>query len=184
MGEAARGYSWPTATDGNTIAETHGAHSAARWRPLAEQLAAEVVESAPWLSRPSFRLTVLAWAAAESKAALVDDFLDRVGLLTEKGDPRPANNLADRLHARAAHLRAAMGLDPASFGRLLVTFAAAPGAEDALAALQAEGRRLVEAHQDHAAALEPGTAGNRTTERASAPEIDAQAVRSDPGTAG
>ena len=82
---------------------------------------------------------------AEAKARLVDDWLDEHGLLSEEGEPRSANTLSDRLHARAAHLRSTMGLDPVSFAKLLATFAGVPGGEDALDALKREGARLVEA---------------------------------------
>jgi hypothetical protein len=142
---------------GNAAAEKHGAHSERRWRPLAAQLAAEVLVDAPWLSRPAFRLTVLAWSVTEAKAQIVDEWLDANGLLDDEGNPRPANGLSDRLHGRAAHLRAAMGIDPTSFAKLLATFAAVPGAEDELAALKREGARLIAARS---AALQPATTPN------------------------
>jgi hypothetical protein len=144
-GQAARGYSWPTATPGNRIAEKHGAYSERRWRPEAERLRSTILGEAPWLTRPAFALAVAAWSVAEAKAAVVDAWLDEHGLLTDDGEPRPANALSDRLHARANSLRGVLGLDPVSFSKLLATFAGVPGGEDALAALRAEGRRLVEA---------------------------------------
>jgi len=131
---------------GNAEAETHGAHRERRWRPLAEELATEALAVAPWLSRPAFRLALEAWSVAEAKARLVDRWLDEHGLLTAHGVPRPANALADRLHARAQSLRAQCGLDPTAFARLLATFSLVPdGAPDALAALRAEGARLIAA---------------------------------------
>lgn len=145
MGEPARGYSWSDFEPGNTAAEKHGAWSERRWRPLADQLIREALEHAPWLTRPAFRLAVAAWARAEAQASLVDAWLDEHGLLTDDGTPRPANALADRLHGRAQALRGQLGLDPVSFARLLATFAGVPGGDDALDALRAEGRRLVEA---------------------------------------
>jgi hypothetical protein len=174
---AARGYSWPSFEDGNTAAEKHGATGDRRWRPLADHLAAEIVESAAWLTRPAFRRTVQAWSVAEAKAQLVDAWLDEHGLLDDDGAPRPANNLADRLHGRAANLRAAMGLDPASFARLLATFSGVVGGEDALAALKREGARLIEAHT---AALTPGRAGNGATERANAAQTGVQRAETAP----
>ena len=130
---------------GNLAALRHGAHSERQWRPLADQLRAEALEHAPWLGRPAFRAAVEAWAISEAKAVLVDRWLDEHGLLTDDGEPRPANALADRLHGRAMALRGQLGLDPVSFAKLLATFAGVAGGEDALEALKAEGRRLVEA---------------------------------------
>ncbi|MGD0747726.1 MAG: hypothetical protein ABSB68_07940 [Acidimicrobiales bacterium] len=140
-----RGYSWPPFQPGNEKATTHGAFSERRWRPLAEQLATEAMAEAEWLTRPAFRWAVEAWAAAEAKASLVDLWLDEHGLLDGDGNPHAANALADRLHGRAITLRGQLGLDPVAFAKLLATFAAVPGGEDALEALKAEGRRLIEA---------------------------------------
>jgi hypothetical protein len=145
VSNGARGYTWPPFEPGNAAATTHGAHSERRWRPLAEQLVTEALAEAPWLTRPAFRLAVRAWSVAEAKAVLVDTWLDEHGLLDDHGVPHPANALADRLHARAITLRGQLGLDPTSFAKLLATFAAVPGGEDALEALKAEGRRLIEA---------------------------------------
>jgi phage terminase small subunit len=130
---------------GNEERTTHGAHSERRWRPLAEALKAEAIAEAPWLSRPSFAAAVAAWSVTEAKAHLVDAWLDEHGLLDAKGVPHPANALADRLASRCITLRSQLGLDPTSFARLLATFANVGGGEDALAALKAEGRKLMEA---------------------------------------
>jgi len=135
----------PDFTEGNTVAERHGAHSERRWRPMAEQLVVEALSEAPWLTRPAFRRALVAWATAEAKAELVDVWLDEHGLLTSEGVPHPANALSDRLHARAVTLRGQLGFDPESFAKLLATFAGIPGGEDALEDLRAEGRRLVDA---------------------------------------
>jgi hypothetical protein len=145
----------------NTAAETHGATSARRWRPIAEQLAADVLLVAPWLTRPAFRLAVAAWSVAEAKAFLVDDWLNTHGLLDDDGTPYPANALADRLHARAITLRGQLGLDPTSFAKLLATFAGVPGGEDALEALKAEGRRLIEARSVAAGSALPAAGTER-----------------------
>jgi hypothetical protein len=130
---------------GNEAHLRHGAFVERRWRPLAEKLAGEAVAEAPWLTRRAFRLAVAAWACTEAKAALVDTWLDEHGLLDDEGVPFPANALSDRLHARAITLRGQLGLDPVSFAKLLATFGGVPGGEDALEALKAEGKRLVEA---------------------------------------
>lgn len=150
----ARGYRWADFEPGNTAAERHGANSERRWRPLAEALSIEAIEVAPWLTRRAFRLAVEAWSVAEAKCQLVDAWLDDHGLLDGEGVPFPANALSDRLHARCITLRSQLGLDPVSFAKLLATFAGVPGGEDALEALKAEGKRLVEARTE---ALPSGT---------------------------
>lgn len=135
----------PDFEPGNQAAEKHGATSERRWRPLADELAAEAVATAPWLTRPAFRRAVEAWSVVEAKATLVDRWLDANGLLDENGTPWPANALSDRLQARAITLRSQLGFDPVSFAKLLLTFSGVPGGEDALETLRAEGRRLIEA---------------------------------------
>jgi len=136
---------WPDFDADNEVALTHGAHSERRWRPLAEQLRAAILDDAPWLSRPAFAAALEAWSIVEAKSRLVDDWLDEHGLLDDDGVPLAANGLADRLAARAITLRGQLGLDPVSFAKLLATFAGVPGGEDALEALKREGARLVEA---------------------------------------
>src|ERR1700729_2556598 len=105
MNTPARGYTWPPFEPDNRAAEKHGAHSERQWRPLADQLAAEARDSAPWLTRPAFQRALQAWAVTEAKVTLVDAWLDEHGLLDDDGLPFPANALSDRLHARAITLR-------------------------------------------------------------------------------
>jgi hypothetical protein len=163
-GTPATGYKWPSATAGNELALKHGGHVERRWRPLAEQLAAEAIEACPWLRRPGFKWSVEAWATAEARAQLVDVWLDEQATAAMPGDldagePRAASALSGRFHARAESLRARLGMDPNAMARLLASFSGGniPGGDDVLAALRAEGRRLVAAH-DAGPALPPATA--------------------------
>ena len=126
---------WP----GNTESLRHGADSERRVRPLADRLAAEVTDAAPWLSRPTFAAAVAAWARAEARARLVTDWLEEHGQLDAKGVPRPAATYALRLEASAAARRAALGLDPASFAKLLVAYEQTTTAVDVREALIAAG---------------------------------------------
>jgi len=64
------------------VSITHGGTSLRRWQPIAEQLAAEVVADAPWLARPAFRHSVLAWAAVEARSHLVDAYVDEVSAIS------------------------------------------------------------------------------------------------------
>ncbi len=160
----ARRYSWPTAAPGNDLALKHGAGSERRWRPLAEQIRAGIVDQAPWLNRPAFAGAIEAWSIAEAKCRLVDDWLDEHGLLTEGGDVRNAALLADRLHSRASTLRGQLGLDPLSFAKLLQTFSATPAPDDVLAALRAEGAAILTARSPRALPEAPADAEPSLTE--------------------
>ncbi len=64
--------------------------------------------------------------------------------------PRAAALFAERLHSRAQSLRAELGLSAQSFARLLDSFSSVSGGEDALEALKAEGRLLIEARTSRA----------------------------------
>ena len=125
----------------NDYTVTHGGTSPKRWRPFAEQLAADVVVACPWLARPGFADAVETWATVTAQARLVAEYVDEVGPLTAKGGPRACMALLDRLHARSSTLGARLGLDPEGLSKLLANFSAASGhgAEDVLAQLRAEG---------------------------------------------
>lgn len=115
--------------------------------PLADRLAAELVELAPWTSRPAFAAAVAAWSRAEARCHLVGDWLDERGLLDEAGEPRPATGFLLRLESQASTLRARLALDPSSLAALLAKLAGAPAQHVAeeREALLAEARVLVEA---------------------------------------
>lgn len=147
-----RGYSWPPFEPDNEAALKHGAKSERRWRPIADRFRAAICAEAPWLTRPTFAAAVEAWSVVEAKTTLVDAWLDEHGLLDHDGVPLPANNLAHQLHTRAITLRSQLGLDPTSFARLLASFAAAPGADDVLKALRAEGAAILAARSPEALA--------------------------------
>jgi len=140
-----RGYSWPTATPGNTIAQKHGAASPRAVQPLAERLAAELTNDVEWTGRTPYAGTVAAWSWAEAQCILLRAWLDEVGLLDDDGVPRPAGAFLEKVETRAANLRAELGLSPLAHGRLLAVFASAAKAgvlddDGALDALRAEGR--------------------------------------------
>ena len=138
-----RGYSWAPFEPGNEAHSSHGADSPRRWRPIADELAEQILGEAPWLARPAFKAALHAWAAAEARAHLVGVWLDEHGLLDDEGAPRPAATYALRLDQAAASRRAQLGLDPASLAKLLANYAIASGAEDVLAALKAEGAAVL-----------------------------------------
>lgn len=119
MGEPARGYSWPPFEPGHTKSVKHGAASPRLVSPIAERLAADLVESAPWAGGRQFAETVRAWAWAQAQCVLLHEYLDVHGVLDDRGVPRPAVGLLERVETRAASLRGELGLSPLALARLL-----------------------------------------------------------------
>jgi len=164
IGRPARGYSWPPFekgnpigaetrfAEGNTEQMTHGAWSERSWRPVADQLAAELPAVAPWATDPSAAAAVAAWARAEARLRLVAAWLDEHGDLDENGTPRAATNLMAQLETTAAKARDSLGLTPMSLATLLGKLAAvatAGGDGHGLDQLKAAGARILEARQQH-----------------------------------
>lgn len=147
VGSPARGYSWPSFTAGNQAAEKHGAYSDRAVTPIADRLAAELLDQVTWVRRDAFAPAVAAWSRAEAMVQQVVAWLDERGLLDEDGEPRSATNLLLRLEATAANRRSELGLTPQSFARLLQATADQPGAAEERERLLAEARRLVEAQE-------------------------------------
>lgn len=143
-----RDYSWPPFKPGHELSKRHGAYSPRSWRPLADRIAAELVDVAPWAAEPTFAASVAAWARVEAQLQLVLDWLDEHGPLDDEGEPRGATNLQLKLESSAANLRATLGLDPQSWARLLASFAAAGDpADEGRRQLLEVGRRLLEAQE-------------------------------------
>lgn len=153
-GVPARGYSWPpfTGADGDNpgwlASLRHGAHSQRVIDPLAEELAARLVEEAPELGAFRFRFCLGAWARAEARAAVLGLFLDATGLVDSAGEPR--ERLLRELRAeerRAAEERRELGLSPGSYARLQKELSEAARARVDVEKLVAEGRKIVEARR-------------------------------------
>ncbi len=121
----ARGYSWEPFREGNTASRRHGAYSEREIGPLAAEIQRAHVERAPWLRPEAFRGAVLALARAESVCELLWCDLVENGVVDEDGAPRTATNALDRWEARAARLRADLGLNPRAWANLLRDFSAA-----------------------------------------------------------
>ena len=170
-----RGYSWPPFEPGNRMTLTHGAYSERSWRPLADRLAAHLVETAPWSGRDTFAPTVAAWARTEAQIQRLMDYLDHHGPLDSEGETRPAATHLARLETTAANLRASLGLDPSSLARLLRDVSAVSEAvleEVGLEALAAEGRAIraqAEQRQLQADASAPGSGPDLTQDRRDGP---------------
>lgn len=148
MSTPARGYTWPPAAVGNTLALRHGATSPREVQPLAEGFHAAIIEAAPWTSSPAFAGTVQSWAWAEGQALLLRRWLDENGMLDGEDEERSAARLLDRIEGRLAKLRDQLGLNPTAAMKVLsqaADLAAATGDDEGLAALQAEGARILAA---------------------------------------
>ena len=150
-GVPSRGYRWPPFEPGHTRTLHHGAASERTWRPLADAIAAELVEVAPWAAQPPFAASVAAWARQEARLQLVDGYLAERGLLDDDGNPRPATKLLQELERSTESLRARLALDPVSWSKLLGTLAASQGEGDDLDALRAVGRRILAARSEQPA---------------------------------
>ena len=152
-GTPARGYSWPPFQPGNSAAQRHGAYSPRAWRPLADRIAGELPDIAPWCTRPTYGPAVAAWARTEAQLQLVMTWLDEHGPLDKDGAPRAATALLARLEAHARELRNDLGLSPLALAKLLSALDTAPSGTDdiGLEGLKAEGGRIIAAR---AAALE------------------------------
>lgn len=116
----------PPFRPGHTLSLKHGAYSPRRVEPLAEELVESTLAAAAdrgsvtaYLSEPSYRPSLWAWARAEAKVQLLTEWLmDRGGDLDEDGEVRSAAALLERVERRAVTLRARLGLDPLSRAKL------------------------------------------------------------------
>lgn len=142
----ARGYSWAPFEKGHTLTLKHGARSPRMVQPLADEIATQLVEVAPWCGHPAFAAEVAAWAWEEARVRLLQAWVNEHGLLDE--DSEGALGQLERAQGRAARLRGNLGLNPMAWARVLALSktaeaAGAVGASDQVEALAAVGRELV-----------------------------------------
>lgn len=132
---------------GHTLSVKHGAWSARVTDPIVTELVAGIVEVRPDLER--FPAAVYGWATVEARAIVLDQWLGEHGLFDAKGKPRVT--VID-LHARFVRLsreaRAELGLSPKSEADVMRARIDAEAATFDLAALRAEGRKVLEAAED------------------------------------
>jgi hypothetical protein len=139
----ARGYKWRDAWPGNTLALVHGASSEGIIQPLADDLAAALLERRPDLA--AYPEAVSAWAFSETRAAVWRLLLDRGGLVDS--DHKVRAEWLKELRAderRAAEERRNLGLDPASHARLMRERAEATSKAIDLDSIRERGRRAIE----------------------------------------
>ena len=114
-------------------------------RPVADEIARELTEAAPWTARPAFNGALRSLAWVEAQAMLLRRWIDEHGLLGENGQPQAAVTLLQRLETRASTLREELGLTPQALARLLSSLAtvATAGADNGgPGPLQTEGQRM------------------------------------------
>ena len=110
-----RGYKWPDATPGNTIALKHGAGSE---RAIAERLPEtrqDVIAQAPWLDDPVYASAVERYVREETVCRMLFDWTMEV--IKTQGPAKVRPYVWDQLaiHTRAAaRLAEPLGLDPRS----------------------------------------------------------------------
>lgn len=143
----ARGYSWPPFGAANDAAVTHGAYSERKVHPIAAELAAGVVVLFPDVADQRHAFAVRAWARAEARVALLEDWLVGRDLVDGDGEPLGAVTLLLRAEKVAADLRARLGLDPKSHAELARSRAEAHRSIEDLDAVRAAGRQAIEAKE-------------------------------------
>jgi len=156
MSRPARGYSWPTATPGNTIALKHGAYSPVFVREAAAPIVAELYDIAPWLRAPEFLPSVANYAEQLATAALLTGMVAKI--TEEKGVEKVPSRTWEQLTA-ARRLVHAMGNDfgltPQGRARLAATATAADLGQATLADLRTQGE-ATKGYREHAGDEEEG----------------------------
>lgn len=137
----------PPLSPGHELSTKHGATSPRRVEPLAQAMVDTVLEHAPFLSEPSFDRALRAWARAEARCALLDDWLDEHGLLDEGGAPRPAAEFARKQEELALKHRTRLGLDAASRATIEASLTGAAASRASLDQLLAQGAESVRARR-------------------------------------
>jgi hypothetical protein len=149
---------------GHEVTLKHGAWSPRQVLPVAEQIAADLAERAPWTAAPAFAPAVQAWAHTEAQAVLLRSWLDEHGHLDDEGQPRAAVTLLGKVESRAGRLRSELGLTPQALGSLMTKAASVASAvrdEGVLEALRAEGAALLASRSaEGRAALSGGLGGS------------------------
>ena len=141
MSGEARGYSWPTATPGNTIALKHGAYSPVFVREAAAPIIQELFTLAPWLEAPEFLPSVANYAETLAQATLLTGMVAKI--TAEKGVEKVPSRTWEQLTAarRLVHqMGNDFGLSPLGRARLAATATAADIGQATLADLKAQGQ--------------------------------------------
>ncbi len=139
----ARGYSWPTATPGNTIALKHGGNSERSIEARAAEVRSHIFEAAPWLAgEPAYLPAIARYLRAEARELLIHEHILKVA--DEKGTGAVPQRLWEQATAAAnAAMKAGalLGLDPQSLARLRAVTGHVEITQATLEDIASDGRR-------------------------------------------
>lgn len=130
---------------GHTVTLRHGAKSPRTVNPIAAELVEETVRLAPFLGEPTFGPAMQAWARAEARCLLLEQWLDEHGLLDEQGNPRPATALMTQQENLALKHRTRLGLDAASRAGIEASLTSTAASQASLEAALAAGAEALRA---------------------------------------
>jgi hypothetical protein len=140
-GAPASGYSRPPFPPGHLLTLAHGARSPRFVDPTAAELAEALLEDRPDLM--AYPEALSAWARAEARVLLYEQFHARVGLLDEDGRIRGGEHV-NAVEKQAQRMRERLGLDPRSEAELASARATAVHLVADLEAIRARGRAAIE----------------------------------------
>jgi hypothetical protein len=105
---------------GNTLPMTHGAYTPRVVDPLARQMLETILghEQIDYLNDPTYSFALWAWARAEVRVQLIEEYLQEHGRFDENGRETPAANSLAAAEGAAAKARQRLGLDPLSRAQL------------------------------------------------------------------
>lgn len=109
--------------EGNTAHLKHGVWSDRKIDPVALEFAEGLVEERPELLR--FPASVWAWARAEARCLLLQEYFAEHRLVDEDGDVVPVTRFVHQFEKLAMQMREKLGLDPKSEADLITSRAEA-----------------------------------------------------------
>ena len=136
----------PIFASANLAHLTHGVWSDRKVNPLARELATGLVEERSDLAEHG--AAVWAWARAEARCILLDEWFTDHPLVDEEGNTAPALRFVTQFENTAASLRTRLGLDPRSEAELARSRAEAHHSVYDLDALRERGREALAARGD------------------------------------
>lgn len=139
-GEPARGYSWPPFAPGHELSIRHGIWSKRRVEPLVAELIAGVLVDRPDLGR--FPEATAAWARAEARCLLLEDYLAAEGIASERGEK--TLRFVAQFEREAREHRKTLGLDPHSEADLMRNRADAANSAWSLDKALEKGRQVLD----------------------------------------
>lgn len=108
------------AQPGNTLPMRHGAYMPRVVDPLAREMLESILgqEQIHYLEDPTYSHALWAWGRAEARVQVLQEWIDKHGLLDSHGRPTPAAGELARAETAAEKARQRLGLDPLSRAQL------------------------------------------------------------------